>query len=136
MLIVCVWFHTGAWEWEFLEEALAEKLKNPLAVAQLLDRIRSFVGREKVTGVDLLEVGLRGALGSNAVIFPLYCALQHIMVKIFSPTFCHYFLIKNTLASFWTGEYNTAILSSSERAVFYSRKAKILYLSISRQQNY
>lgn len=65
---VCVFvcFHTGAWEWEFLEEALAEKLKNPLAVTQLMDRIRSFVGREKVIGVDLLEkVDLQGALGSN-----------------------------------------------------------------------
>ncbi|KTF82223.1 hypothetical protein cypCar_00038711 [Cyprinus carpio] len=39
----------GAWEWEYLEEAIAEKLKNPLAVAQLIDRIRSFVGREKVS---------------------------------------------------------------------------------------
>lgn len=52
---MCVCFLSGAWEWEFLEEALAEKLKNPLAVAQLMDRIRSFVGREKVTGVDLLK---------------------------------------------------------------------------------
>lgn len=47
-MYVCVCFHTGAWEWEYLEEALTEKLKNPLAVAQLMDRIRSFVGREKV----------------------------------------------------------------------------------------
>lgn len=53
-----VCFSSGAWEWEFLEEALAEKLKNPLAVAQLMERIRSFIGREKVTGVE-------GALGRN-----------------------------------------------------------------------
>lgn len=80
---MCVCFHTGAWEWEFLEEALAEKLKNPLAVAQLMDRIRSFVGREKVIGVDLLEeVDLQGALGGNDEIFLLYKALWHIMVKI------------------------------------------------------
>ncbi|XP_016148346.1 rho-related BTB domain-containing protein 3 [Sinocyclocheilus grahami] len=43
-----------AWEWEYLEEAIAEKLKNPLAVAQLIDRIRSFVGREKRSAVRLL----------------------------------------------------------------------------------
>lgn len=44
-----VYFFAGAWEWEYLEEAIAEKLKNPLAVAQLMDRIRSFIGREKVS---------------------------------------------------------------------------------------
>ncbi|XP_060746310.1 rho-related BTB domain-containing protein 3 isoform X3 [Tachysurus vachellii] len=52
LLCICMWetlmfLYRGAWEWEFLEEALAEKLKNPLAIAQLMDRIRSFVGREK-----------------------------------------------------------------------------------------
>lgn len=46
ILVMCIF--AGAWEWEYLEEAIAEKLKNPLAVAQLMDRIRSFVGREKV----------------------------------------------------------------------------------------
>ncbi len=44
-----VYFFAGAWELEYLEEAIAEKLKNPLAVAQLMDRIRSFIGREKVS---------------------------------------------------------------------------------------
>ena len=38
----------GAWEWEYLEEAVAEKLKSPLAVAQLMERVRSFLGKEKV----------------------------------------------------------------------------------------
>ncbi|XP_016426665.1 rho-related BTB domain-containing protein 3-like [Sinocyclocheilus rhinocerous] len=52
LLCLCLWetlmfLYRGAWEWEYLEEAIAEKLKNPLAVAQLMDRIRSFVGREK-----------------------------------------------------------------------------------------
>uniref|UniRef100_A0A8C2INU4 Si:dkey-6b12.5 n=1 Tax=Cyprinus carpio TaxID=7962 RepID=A0A8C2INU4_CYPCA len=54
LLCLCLWetlmfLYRGAWEWEYLEEAIAEKLKNPLAVAQLIDRIRSFVGREKVS---------------------------------------------------------------------------------------
>ncbi|XP_062313510.1 rho-related BTB domain-containing protein 3 isoform X1 [Osmerus eperlanus] len=46
---VCVCFccDPGAWEWEHLQEAVAEKLKNSLAVAQLMDRIRSFLGRDK-----------------------------------------------------------------------------------------
>uniref|UniRef100_A0A8C1BBQ6 Rho related BTB domain containing 3 n=1 Tax=Cyprinus carpio carpio TaxID=630221 RepID=A0A8C1BBQ6_CYPCA len=52
LLCLCLWetlmfLYRGAWEWEYLEEAIAEKLKNPLAMAQLMDRIRSFVGREK-----------------------------------------------------------------------------------------
>ncbi|TRY95109.1 hypothetical protein DNTS_003837 [Danionella cerebrum] len=52
LLCLCLWetlmfLYRGAWEWEYLEEAFAEKLKNPMAVAQLMDRIRSFVGREK-----------------------------------------------------------------------------------------
>ncbi|KAK7143254.1 hypothetical protein R3I93_014419 [Phoxinus phoxinus] len=52
LLCLCLWetlmfLYRGAWEWEYLEEAIAEKLKNPLAVAQLMDRIRSFVGKEK-----------------------------------------------------------------------------------------
>ncbi|XP_056587282.1 rho-related BTB domain-containing protein 3 isoform X1 [Triplophysa dalaica] len=52
LLCLCLWetlmfLYRGAWEWEYLEEAFAEKLKNPLAVAQLMDRVRSFVGREK-----------------------------------------------------------------------------------------
>lgn len=38
----------GAWEWEHLQEALEEKLKNSLAVAQLMERIRSLIGRERV----------------------------------------------------------------------------------------
>ena len=38
----------GAWEWDHLQEALVEKLKNTLAVAQLMERIRSFVGMDKV----------------------------------------------------------------------------------------
>lgn len=38
----------GAWEWEHLQEALEEKLKNTLAVAQLMERIRSLMGRERV----------------------------------------------------------------------------------------
>nr|XP_029539402.1 rho-related BTB domain-containing protein 3-like isoform X1 [Oncorhynchus nerka]XP_029539411.1 rho-related BTB domain-containing protein 3-like isoform X1 [Oncorhynchus nerka] len=36
-----------AWEWEHLQEAMGEKLNNSLAVAQLMDRIRSFLGRDK-----------------------------------------------------------------------------------------
>ncbi|KAG5272864.1 hypothetical protein AALO_G00170130 [Alosa alosa] len=52
LLCVCLWetlmfLYRGAWEWEYLEEAVAEKLKSPLAVAQLMERVRSFVGREK-----------------------------------------------------------------------------------------
>uniref|UniRef100_A0A3B4AJV2 BTB domain-containing protein n=1 Tax=Periophthalmus magnuspinnatus TaxID=409849 RepID=A0A3B4AJV2_9GOBI len=39
---------SGAWEWEHLQEALEEKLKNPLAVAQLLERIRSLLGLDWV----------------------------------------------------------------------------------------
>lgn len=38
----------GAWEWEHLQEALEEKLKNSLAVAQLMERIRSLIGKERV----------------------------------------------------------------------------------------
>lgn len=51
MLFVCLWFwcDPGAWEWEHLQEAVGEKLKNSLAVAQLMDRVRSFLGRDKVT---------------------------------------------------------------------------------------
>lgn len=44
---VCGCF-VGAWEWEHLQEALEEKLKNSLAVAQLMERIRSIIGRERV----------------------------------------------------------------------------------------
>ncbi|TWW61726.1 Rho-related BTB domain-containing protein 3 [Takifugu flavidus] len=36
-----------AWEWEHLQEALEEKLKNSLAVAQLMERIRSLIGKER-----------------------------------------------------------------------------------------
>uniref|UniRef100_A0AAR2LX74 BTB domain-containing protein n=1 Tax=Pygocentrus nattereri TaxID=42514 RepID=A0AAR2LX74_PYGNA len=44
LLCLCLWetlmfLYRGAWEWEYLEEAIAEKLKNPLAVAQLMERI-------------------------------------------------------------------------------------------------
>uniref|UniRef100_A0A671QNI1 Rho-related BTB domain-containing protein 3-like n=1 Tax=Sinocyclocheilus anshuiensis TaxID=1608454 RepID=A0A671QNI1_9TELE len=47
LLCLCLWetlmfLYRGAWEWEYLEEAIAEKLKNPLAVAQLIDRILCF----------------------------------------------------------------------------------------------
>ncbi|ROL47410.1 Rho-related BTB domain-containing protein 3 [Anabarilius grahami] len=60
LLCLCLWetlmfLYRGAWEWEYLEEAIAEKLKNPLAVAQLMDRIRSFVGREKRSSVYLVS---------------------------------------------------------------------------------
>ena len=50
-MFVCLWFwcDPGAWEWEHLQEAMGEKLNNSLAVAQLMDRIRSFLGRDKVT---------------------------------------------------------------------------------------
>lgn len=44
---VCACF-VGAWEWEHLQEALEEKLKNSLAVAQLMERIRSLIGRDRV----------------------------------------------------------------------------------------
>lgn len=43
-----MFFILGAWEWEHLQEALEEKLKSSLAVAQLMERIRSLVGRDKV----------------------------------------------------------------------------------------
>lgn len=46
-LCVCGCF-VGAWEWDHLQEALEEKLKNSLAVAQLMERIRSLIGRERV----------------------------------------------------------------------------------------
>ncbi|XP_064823852.1 rho-related BTB domain-containing protein 3-like isoform X3 [Oncorhynchus masou masou] len=48
-VFVCLWFwcDPGAWEWEHLQEAMGEKLNNSLAVAQLMDRIRSFLGRDK-----------------------------------------------------------------------------------------
>lgn len=39
---------SGAWEWDHLQEALEEKLKNTLAAAQLIERIRSLIGKEKV----------------------------------------------------------------------------------------
>lgn len=38
----------GAWEWDHLQEALEEKLKNSIAVAQLMERIRSLIGRDRV----------------------------------------------------------------------------------------
>lgn len=44
---VCGCF-VGAWEWDHLQEALEEKLKNSLAVAQLMERIRSLIGRDRV----------------------------------------------------------------------------------------
>lgn len=44
----------GAWEWEHLQEALEEKLKNSLAVAQLMDCIRSLIGRERVKSLTLI----------------------------------------------------------------------------------
>lgn len=50
---VCVCF-AGAWEWEHLQEALEEKLKNSLAVAQLMDCIRSLIGRERVKSFTLI----------------------------------------------------------------------------------
>lgn len=49
---VCGCF-VGAWEWEHLQEALEEKLKNSLAVAQLMDRIRSLIGRDRVRSLVL-----------------------------------------------------------------------------------
>lgn len=50
---VCVCF-AGAWEWEHLQEALEEKLKNSLAVSQLMDCIRSLIGRERVKSFTLI----------------------------------------------------------------------------------
>lgn len=52
LLCACLWetlmfIYRGAWEWEHLQEALEEKLKNPLAVAQLLERIKALLGRER-----------------------------------------------------------------------------------------
>ncbi|KAK6321006.1 hypothetical protein J4Q44_G00079820 [Coregonus suidteri] len=52
LLCLCLWetlmfLYRGAWEWEHLQEAMGEKLNNSLAVAQLMDRIRSFLGRDK-----------------------------------------------------------------------------------------
>lgn len=49
-MCVCGCF-VGAWEWEHFQEALEEKLKNSLAVAQLMERIRSLIGRERVRAV-------------------------------------------------------------------------------------
>lgn len=48
---VCLWMFLGAWEWEHLQEALEEKLKNSLAVAQLMERIRSLIGRDRVSSL-------------------------------------------------------------------------------------
>ncbi|XP_072315628.1 rho-related BTB domain-containing protein 3 [Eucyclogobius newberryi] len=52
LLCLCLWetlmfIYRGAWEWDHLQEALEEKLKNPLAVVQLLERIRSLLGRDR-----------------------------------------------------------------------------------------
>ncbi|XP_028261296.1 rho-related BTB domain-containing protein 3 isoform X1 [Parambassis ranga] len=52
LLCMCLWetlmfIYRGAWEWEHFQEALEEKLKNSLAVAQLMERIRSLIGRER-----------------------------------------------------------------------------------------
>lgn len=44
-----VFLFSGAWEWEHLQEALEEKLKNSLAVAQLMERIRSLLSRDRVS---------------------------------------------------------------------------------------
>ncbi|XP_030229912.1 rho-related BTB domain-containing protein 3 isoform X2 [Gadus morhua] len=54
LLCLCLWetlmfLYRGAWEWDHLQEALVEKLKNTLAVAQLMERIRSFVGMDKAS---------------------------------------------------------------------------------------
>ncbi|CAG5983353.1 unnamed protein product [Menidia menidia] len=54
LLCMCLWetlmfIYRGAWEWEHLQEALEEKLKNSIAVAQLMERIRSLIGRERET---------------------------------------------------------------------------------------
>lgn len=49
-MCVCGCF-IGAWEWEHLQEALEEKLKNTLAVAQLMERIRSLIGKDRVSSL-------------------------------------------------------------------------------------
>lgn len=46
-----MFFFSGAWEWEHLQEALEEKLKNSLAVAQLMERIRSLLSRDRVSSL-------------------------------------------------------------------------------------
>lgn len=106
---MCVCFHIGAWEWEFLEEALAEKLKNPLAVAQLMDRIRSFVGREKVTGVDLLKQICEQLWG---VILRFHHCIVHYSMLGYKSVILH-FLVKSIIASFCTEENNTAVFGST-----------------------
>ncbi|XP_036385692.1 rho-related BTB domain-containing protein 3 [Megalops cyprinoides] len=52
LLCVCLWemlrfLYRGASEWKQLQDAAGEKLKNSLAVAELMDRVRSFLAREK-----------------------------------------------------------------------------------------
>lgn len=41
-------FAPGASEWKQLQDAATEKLKNSVAVAELMDRVRSFLEMEKV----------------------------------------------------------------------------------------
>lgn len=55
----------GAWEWEHLQEALEEKLKNSLAVAQLMDCIRSLIGRERVKSFMSLIVSVLPLTGAD-----------------------------------------------------------------------
>lgn len=48
----------GAWEWDHLQEALEEKLKNSIAVAQLMERIRSLIGRDRVKSLTFTITSL------------------------------------------------------------------------------
>lgn len=48
----------GAWEWDHLQEALEEKLKNSIAVAQLMERIRSLIGRDRVKSLPFTITSL------------------------------------------------------------------------------
>ncbi|KAJ8395567.1 hypothetical protein AAFF_G00030480 [Aldrovandia affinis] len=52
LLCLCLWemlrfLYRGASEWKQLQDAAGEKLKSTLAVAELLERVRSFLAREK-----------------------------------------------------------------------------------------
>lgn len=55
----------GAWEWEHLQEALEEKLKSTLAVAQLMERIRSLIGRDRVKSLIFIIAPFLSLIHTN-----------------------------------------------------------------------
>lgn len=55
----------GAWEWEHLQEALEEKLKSTLAVAQLMERIRSLIGRDRVKSLIFIIASFLSLIHTN-----------------------------------------------------------------------